>query len=166
MSRSVRNLAVKAAVLLLLCCIIPVAVSFMISGNHITNTVTAGYNEIHISEVFGEYSAFEGGKDYEKRVSVKNDGTVPCYVRVFAELEDPGTAEVISIDFNTDDWTEKQDDGFYYYRKVLQVSEETEPLFTTLAVDEDVSEFAMICYSESVQAEGVSDIREAFERFI
>lgn len=38
-------------------------------------------------------------------------------MRVFAEIEDPDTASAVDIDFNTSDWTVKQPDGYYYYKK-------------------------------------------------
>ena len=59
-------------------------------------------------------------------------GSVDCYVRVFAEVEDPIVSESLKIDFNDREWTEKQNDGYYYYRKVLRSGEVTEPLFTQI----------------------------------
>ena len=54
-------------------------------------------------------------------------------------------------------------DGYYYYSRVLNAGEESSPLFTTLTAKENVSDFEMICYSESVQAYGFAGAKEAFE---
>ena len=50
---------------------------------------------------------------------MKNTGSIPCLVRIFAEIEDPDCREKIQIDLNKKDWSEKQEDGFYYYQHVL-----------------------------------------------
>ena len=54
-------------------------------------------------------------------------------------------------------------DGYYYYSRVLNAGEESSSLFTTLTAKENVSDFEMICYSESVQAYGFAGAKEAFE---
>ena len=46
---------------------------------------------------------------------------------------------------------------------MLNAGEESSPLFTTLTAKENVSDFEMICYSESVQAYGFAGAKEAFE---
>lgn len=151
------------ALVLCICCFSFTAVyAFLISKDAVSNPFTAGENTSHIEESFGSYEKFEKGKSYEKDVAVKNDGSVTCYVRVFAEIEDPDAAENITIDFNKTDWTEKQADGYYYYKKSLKPGEKTTSLFTTLKAKETIDEFKMICYSETVQAYGYSSAVKAF----
>lgn len=152
--------------IILICTIsilIPVAAAYLISSDALQNSFTVGENESHIEETFGSYESFAAGKDYTKKVAVKNDGSVSCYVRVFAEIEDPNTAEAVDIDFNQTDWTSKQDDGFYYYRKSIKKNESTLPLFTKITAKNDVDEFQMIVFSETVQADGSSDPISAFQ---
>lgn len=146
-----------------LCLLLPLSYGLLAGGDILINSFTAGENTSCINEVFGSYKEFEKGKYYEKKVTVKNEGTVPCYVRIFAEIEEPDTAEAISVDFNTVDWTKKQADGFYYYREALAAGEITRPLFTQLKAEDDVAEFEMICCSETVQAYGAGDAISAFE---
>ena len=102
----------KAALAIILICmisiLIPVTAAFLLSKDSLQNPFTVGENTSHIEETFGSYDSFE--------VSVKNDGSVDCYVRVFAEIEDPDTASAVDIDFNPSDWTVKQPDGYYYYK--------------------------------------------------
>ena len=146
----------KAALAIILICmisiLIPVTAAFLLSKDSLQNPFTVGENTSHIEETFGSYDSFEAGKDYTKKVSVKNDGSVECYVRVFAEIEDPDTA----------DWTVKQPDGYYYYKKSVKVNESTVPLFTQITAKKDVDEFQMIVFSETVQSDGSSDAVSAF----
>jgi len=71
-----------------------------------------------------------------KVVYVENKGGVPFFTRIQKETTvtpAPGitaelTDEYISVDINTEHWIEQ--DGFYYYYRILQPGEKTEPLFT------------------------------------
>lgn len=96
---------------------------------------------------------------------VKEDGAVDCYVRMYCEYADSTAEDITDIDFNTTDWTAKQDDGYYYYKKKLSPGESTKPLFTKVTVKSEegdghsvadiisnVYDFDLICYAESVQA--------------
>ena len=100
--------------------------------------------------------------DYEKKMWVRNTGDVPCYVRVFAEVQDPDIREKLEIDYNTSDWSAKQPDGYYYYNRILAVGESTEPLFTTLHPTDELDSLNIICYSETVQSDGASSALDAF----
>ena len=95
-------------------------------------------------------------------MTVRNRGSVPCYVRVFAEAVDPGKSDALEIDWNRTEWTDKQKDGYYYYKEPLPVGAVTAPLFTTLHAAAELENFRMIVYSESIQAEGASAPQEAF----
>lgn len=139
-----------------------VAAALLIARHSLDNDFTAGENISSIEERFDEYEMFKAGETYEKNVAVRNEGSVDCYVRVFAEVEDPSVSESVRIDFNDSEWTEKQSDGFYYYRKILSSGDVTEPLFTQIAATKDINSFRMICYSETVQAEGSADSMSAF----
>ena len=118
------------------------------------NRFSVGENTSRIEERFGTYGSFEKGVSYEKRVAVKNTGSIPCLVRIFAEIEDPDCREKIQIDLNKKDWSEKQEDGFYYYQHVLLPGQTSEPLFTTIKAEEDINDFRMICFSETIQSDG------------
>lgn len=156
---------------LLLCTVlITTALAIPIASSATKNQFTVGNNYSEIAEEYEPPAVLEADKSYTKKVAVSNcndsratNKTVPCYVRLFAEVEDPDVASRLEIDFNSSDWTNKQSDGYYYYKKVLNPGETTSPLFTTLSAKEDISDFAMICYSESVQCEGFEDAATAFK---
>lgn len=147
-----------------LLCSMFVAVSygFLISEDSVTNKLSCGTCKSVIEEDFGSYISFNSGESYTKEVAVKNEGNTACYVRVFAEITDLDVRDKISIDWNTEDWTQKQSDGYYYYKSTLSPGDTTDSLFTTLTASADIEDFEMICYEETVQAEGFDNAAEAF----
>lgn len=128
-----------------------------------TNEFTVGSQISEISEDWDPPDKIERNIEYTKTVAVKNTGTADCYVRVFAELMDHEISKAISRDMNTDDWTPKQPDGYYYYKNVLEPGECTEPLFTSITSASALTELNMIVYEESVQAYGAESPQKAFE---
>ena len=157
-----RKIVLAIILICMISILVPVAAAFLMSKDSLQNPFTIGENTSHIEEEFGSYDSFEAGKDYTKKVSVKNDGSVDCYVRVFAEIEDPEVAAAVDVDFNTTDWTAKQPDGYYYYKKSIKANESTVPLFTKITAKKDVDEFQMIVFSETVQSDGSSNAVSAF----
>lgn len=129
------------------------------------NTFTVGENVTSIQETYNPPEELKTGESCTKIVKIKNEGSVSCYVRVLAEIEDPLIAEGLDIDWNTEDWTEKQADGYYYYKEPLAVGETTEPLFTTLKATKDLNDFKMLVYEESAQAEGHDSAMDAFASY-
>ena len=74
-----------------------------------------------------------------KIAEVKNTGTAPAFIRVEV-MVDVYSAEgnlldsaPVKLDFNQTDWTYY--DGYYYYNRILNPGETTEPLFTTVSFD-------------------------------
>ncbi len=67
---------------------------------------------------------------------VVNKGSVPFFTRVLVEkkitpaqgVETELNADYISLNVNTEFWTEQN--GFYYYNRILKPGQRTEPLFT------------------------------------
>ena len=160
MSREKKKILVFIMLMILIS--IPITHAFLADEDSVTNKFSVGENISHIEEAFGSYSNFKAGKSYKKNVTVKNDGSVDCYVRVFAEIEDPEVAEKLTVNYNTNKWTAKQADGYYYYKDKIKPGEKTVPLFTKITAKKDTDEFQMICYSETVQSDGSSDPLAAF----
>ena len=82
------------------------------------------------------------GMDVDKIPYVKNTGGIDFYTRISVSMQVTGadgkalSDEYISLDIDTDNWTEK--DGFYYYNSVVKPGEETKPLFTKVSFDRDM----------------------------
>lgn len=133
------------------------------------NRLSMGENVIETEEEFPDPDPKPGGS-VKKVVKIKNTGDVPCFVRTQV-LFSNGEAEAVStIDFNTEDWTERQEDGYHYYKHILPVGESSTALMTAIKIAdnahlEDLKDFQVIVYSESVQSEGYQDgdFLKAFE---
>lgn len=93
------------------------------------------------------------GEEFKKIVQVKNTGNNPCFVRVKVLISPEEYTDELALDINTNDW--KYKDGFYYYRKVLNVNDETTPIFTKLHIPNNLEKgdtFDINIYSESIQS--------------
>lgn len=131
------------------------------------NKLSIGENTTVIQETFTPPDHIVPGDTFTKKPVVKNTGTVPCYVRMFCELSNSDAAAFTTLDFNTTDWTEKQSDGYYYYKKILQPGASTTALFTTVKISDSIDasqlmDYQIIVYEESVQSGGFSNYTEAF----
>ena len=142
--------------------------AFLTDANTLSNDFVVGSNETHIEEQFDPPSVVNEGDVIDKVVTVKNDGS-KSYVRVLVQNS---MSEVdFDCDFNTQDWTLDSDE-YWYYNKVLGEGESTTPLFTKVTVKKVPTAAEMdgatniqadvICYSESVQADGHNSAKEAF----
>lgn len=108
------------------------------------NVITAGNIKIELIETDAEGKPFENvsgvlpGAEVDKIVTVKNTSDNACWVRISVEKEislakeKSGTPDMslLEIDFNDQEWTEK--DGYFYYNEKLNPGETTEALFTTV----------------------------------
>ena len=83
------------------------------------------------------------GASISKIVTLENTGTGDAWVRVrvdknikMKDAKDPADPELLTLDYNTQDWAEK--DGWFYYRKPLPVGQATTPLFQSVKVSADM----------------------------
>lgn len=134
-----------------------------------TNYFTVGENTIETKEEFPTPDP-KPGSSVKKVVSIKNNGDVPCFVRTQILFSNGEAEGVSTLKLNTTDWTKKQEDGYYYYRKILPVGKQTPALMTAVLIAdhaqlEDLTDFELYVYSESVQAEGFQEdaFLEAFQ---
>lgn len=111
------------------------------------NNLNPGVADIEVSEPNGSSYALTGSNsDVNKIVTVTNvkrDRAVPVYVRVrlvpiirFTN-GDEGTGEQAAVTYqfvNPTKWTEKQSDGYYYYKGILQPGTTTEDLINKAMV--------------------------------
>lgn len=162
------------------------------------NSIQIGNNEISIVEDFAPPKEMVAGENtYKKNVQVENIGTVPCYVRVFCQFSDSVVRDKSQFDNGSDwvdaetygdnlpsDWTYISFDedsvlgGYYYYTKALSNGDKTQELFkrvkTTFTTAEEVQDYQLIIYSESVQTKdkfgqeftGKEPWKEAWEEYL
>ena len=118
--------------------------AYLTDTDSVINTMTAGNNTI------------QNVTDENGQLAVQNMGNVDCFVRVFAEVEEPGA----ELNVTGSGWTAKQADGYYYYETALKPSGEAGD--TTTGLCESVE--GLIFYAESIQAEGFADAQSAFAK--
>lgn len=106
------------------------------------NVITSGGVDIDLIERIDETTPWpeEGvsgvmpGEDIAKIVTVKNTGASAAWIRVKVDVSitkadgTEGDTDLIEIDYDKENWTEK--DGYWYYNKATAPGEETEELFT------------------------------------
>lgn len=133
------------------------AMAYFADKDKVNNKFSPDNNEISVSEPdFSTPDSIPQGGEIAKNPIIKATGT-DCYVRVWCEFSDT-SIDYATLNFNTTDWTEKQSDGYYYYKHKLTDGEETTPLFTKVKFDSSIDdtqlekEFDIIVYSESAQA--------------
>lgn len=146
------------------------------------NITSVAHNDTLIEEEFPIVTPtpISQNPKYTKKVWVSNKSTslesilADCYVRVRISYSNADIGAAVQLlGLNTVDWI-KEEDGFYYYKKVLRKNENTSALISGYQIDsskvEDeykklISDFEVNVYEESVQAEGFADYREAFGHF-
>ena len=92
----------------------------------------------------GGFENIMPGMDVTKIVYGVNTGTMDVWLRVILDksitpaegVEAELSFEKITLDINTEDWTEK--DGAYYYNKALKPGEKSVPLFTNVHFGEEL----------------------------
>lgn len=125
--------------------------AYFTTSEQVHNVITTGSVDITLNEWADEAKTtpFEDlvgilpGRQVTKIPEVVNSGENPVFVRVKLtktitwadEVENLDGVDLskVSLDLNDEDWAEQ--DGYYYYRKILLPGEVTEPLFTTVTFD-------------------------------
>lgn len=145
------------------------------------NYIKPGFNISKIQEVFPEQGVLPvKGKTYEKKVSVKNEASVPCYIRVSVDYSDSRIGNAASlIGLNTVDWEyigmeQPKLGGYYYYKKPVSPGQSTTNLFEGIRFSENMDhsfwesreKFDVILYEESVQQGDYTSFSKAWNDFI
>lgn len=155
--------------------------AYLSSFDQRTNTATVGYNETSIQEEFPDITPTPVSEkpQYIKNVQIVNQGgkaetsLSDCFVRAELSYSDSDIGKAVVLEGqNKKDWIYR--DGFYYYKNILKKGESTSPLFTGFHIDpqkvngkyqELINDFEINVYEESVQAEGFSDVWDAFRYY-
>jgi hypothetical protein len=129
-------------------------IAYFVSGDTAHNVITTGGVDVELFEIInGEIPESDDdrvikgvvpGQSVEKEVWVEaTDESSECWVRVSVEIEikdkegnSLDTEGVLTLDFDTENWTEK--DGLYYYNLPLSAGEKTTMLFTTVTFADEL----------------------------
>ena len=129
--------------------------SYYIDKQEKINVIDAGSSNIEITENFPKPpDVLRGGETYTKEVRVKNL-EAESWIRMRVEVNNSEIESFMTINFLNSNW-KQHSDGYYYYTRPVKKGETTEPIFETVTVHRNIpSEYLkIICYAESVQAEG------------
>ncbi len=141
-----------------LCCSL-IAVISAVSGTttaylsdhvQVNNQFTIGNNTTTVEEEFPTPTPVPPGESVVKKVCIENQGEVPCYIRVALSYSE----DIISLEgLDTVNWVDGND-GYYYYKKVVEVGETTTKLFTGVSIDQEAenTNINVNVFAESVQA--------------
>lgn len=157
-------------------CLAGITWAYFSHAQRIKNSFLVGSNTIGITEEYIPPKKMEVGDNvFKKRVQIKNTGTIPCFVRVFADFSDQEVkawsqlspdgsayyAAEVYPDHLPDGWiylTEEAEPllgGYYYYTKPVDPGLKTIPLWekikTHFDTPEQVRDFDILVYGESVQ---------------
>lgn len=142
--------------------------AYLISRQEAVNRFLLPEDVIEIEESFTEPEKLTPGQKIMKSPAVKNKGNIPVFVRMRAEFSDSAMESCCEPVTVSEEWSQGTD-GYYYYKKILQAGEYTEPLFDQIVIRNDVPEdlldsFDLIVYSESKDLFGyegtVEDVSE------
>lgn len=130
------------------------------------NSFSVGMNEVEIKEEFPD-PELTPGKTIKKEAGFTNTGLVPMYVRALFMFSSKEAEEGSELLMGSALW-EKADDGYYYYKNVVEPKESTELFIKGLRWKEQeiTSGFDLTIYTETVQAAGHNSAKEAFARMM
>ncbi|WP_430603254.1 hypothetical protein IGJ02_000618 [Enterococcus sp. DIV0724b] len=143
------------------------------------NEFRVGNLQTTIEEEFDPPTSFEPNIDYSKKVRIKNTGEQESFIRVLAlpiltkkqangsitllPATTEGTAPVLSIDYNLNDWIDGKD-GYFYYKNKLGKSMYTANLFTKVKMNQATitEEYKGALLSFEIKVEGISVTKFAY----
>lgn len=132
-----KHFAGLLALVLILVCTVGGTVAYLVTHTDpVVNTFTPGEVSCQVNEEFNEDNTVK------TKAVVKNTGNVPAYIRVAvvantidAQGNITGMATTLPVGWlNTENWAEG-DDGFYYYKGVVQPGDVTANLLTVDGID-------------------------------
>ena len=160
----------------LICCILVFISSFGVTNAYLvnkqqkTNILTVGELKIKIDEEYNPPSEIIPGLSFNKKPYATNTGNVPCTLRARVIFSDSVAGEpnnmggFCHLDYNTNYWEYNEEDDFWYYIDVntkepiiLNPGESciNNALFTTVTIDENISQNNIIPFQLSIYMEAL-----------
>ena len=149
--------------------LLPGTSAYFTDHESVWNRMVFGHNTSTIDEEFPTPTPVPPGKSVVKRVKIRNEGSVACYIRAALIFSEPIEA-IEGLD--TENWVKGEDD-YYYYKKPVSEGESTTELFTGIRVAKEMEqkELEVSVYEESVQIQkgnmvfhGYREAWDAYER--
>ena len=145
-------------------------IAYMSDGDTASNHLYIGGNRIELIEDFKPPKKLTPGVSFTKDVSIQNVGANDCFVRIKAVFTDSDMEKYCTVDYNTTDFIYDANDGFWYYKDILESGSSTPSLFTTVTLSnsistEEIKDFDILVYTESYQSGGFTDYTDAWEYY-
>ena len=150
---------VCAAVLAVACFSTGLTLAYLGTAQQKKNEITVGKGDVSIDEQFSQPSELQmSNNTTQKQIKIKNTGTVPCFIRVYAEFSDSEIAAMTRVNgiestnfektwseyktflqnsSNSNDWQYVPENdssglgGYFYYKHIVDPNAETTvPLIT------------------------------------
>lgn len=136
------------------------------------NFTFAKDNKTTIVETFDPPKEMKPGISFTKDVKIRNVGDSSAYVRIKAVFSDSDMGKYCEINYNTTDFEYNSKDGYWYYKKALNMDETTPSLFTTVKIKDDapkqeMKNFDILIYTESYKrGTNYQNYQEAWKDFL
>ena len=160
-------LAVAAAIAIISVGAVGTLAAYLTANDDAVNEITIGQNITEVQETFPDPPDIppEGGL-YTKDITVKNDDSVPCYIRISIEFSNNDIGKAVGVGVvGANQWKyiseeeNKKLGGYWYYMEPVAPGEKTRSLFNDIMFSEEMDPslmpedetFDVIVYEESVQ---------------
>lgn len=78
------------------------AIAYFTDSGSITNALEAAKNEVSVAETFSPPDELKvGDNKFVKEVQIKNEGNIPCYIRVFVGFSDSNAKDNVYMSSNS-----------------------------------------------------------------
>lgn len=151
--------------------------AYLTDTSDVTNTMAIGNVNIEIKGDANSKKALAPGESANKNPSVANVGENACWIRVKVDMPtftggvNSAQGDLFALnEMDTNKWTIKQKDGYYYYQAKVASGNTTSDLFKGVTLNENYIEGCdlaglvmadgqptadVIVYAEAVQADGL-----------
>lgn len=148
--------------LLMLTASFGITYAYLIASDSEVNQFKVGENTVEVVEEYTPPEKLIPGLTIKKAPKVENTGNLPCFVRMRADFSDSKAQEFCMPLEIGSDWEYDTNDGYYYYKGVLQPDASTQPLFEKVVIKEkkadntdytenDMIDFDILVYAESCE---------------
>lgn len=149
-----KGIAVMSIILLMTIMISGGTMAWFVSNSKSTSEIELGTVKIKVI------------RTEDKKIHIKNLGTSDSYVRVrlIPQWSNPNLSVSNAVlDLSNENWTSKQADGYYYYKKPLKANYVTSNLLNDISIGTLKEDYKGETFTLKVVAEGVQTAHDAWK---
>jgi len=146
-----------------------IVLAYYVSKNETEMKYSLGFNTITLKDEPNIITDLKKGDVITKNVNIQNTGNTSCYVRIKTVLQNSEISNKLEIEFNTKKYFYNKNDGYWYYREVLEPEQKTENLYSTIKISDTfdtytLNTFTIYTFAESVQVAKCENFEPDLER--